>query len=298
MAPKQAGGPVRRQTASPAETDPARVVDILEPLVTPERARRMRDVLATRTRHVAFVFERMIDPHNLSAALRSLDAFSFQKVHLVHPGERLYGEEGEEATSKADGSKNGANAGREPTEQGSSREAGSGRRHGLSRGITIGADKWLSVEVARDTPACFATLRAQGYRILASHLGHGVPAIPLQEVDLAQPTALVFGNEHLGVSDEVLADADACFRIPMGGFAQSLNLSVAVAVSAWQARRELARLARVGNNGEDIAEGGGSATDNLGRFALTPEEQTALLAHWLRGTVRNAEGILAGSMPG
>ena len=66
-----------------------RIITRLEPLLTVERVRRMREVLSRRADHVTFVFENMVDPHNLSAVLRSMDALSFQDAHLVTPAERL-----------------------------------------------------------------------------------------------------------------------------------------------------------------------------------------------------------------
>jgi tRNA (guanosine-2'-O-)-methyltransferase len=215
-----------------------RVIARLEPLLTPARRERLRSVLGTRSDHVAFVFERMIDPHNLSAALRTLDAFSFQDAHLIAPGERL----------------------------------------GISGGITIGAHRWLSLHQGESTAACLEGLRAAGYRIYASHLDEG-EATPLTGIDFSRRTALVFGNEHLGVSADVLEAAEGRFRIDMLGFSQSLNLSVAVAISAFHARQTLARL---------IAEDG--APD---RFLLDEARRRAIYAEWLIQSVRNAERLLA-----
>ena len=216
-----------------------RQIALLEPLLTEARRRRMQDVLATRSDHVAFVFERMIDPHNFSAALRTLDALSFQDVHLVEPGERLE----------------------------------------TARGITIGTERWLSLHTAPTTEECLAGLKTEGYRVYASHLGEE-PAIRLQEIDFSRRTALVFGNEHLGVSGEVLALADQRFRIDMLGFAQSFNLSVSVALSAFHARREIRRLA--GND------------PHPERFFLAPERRRELYLQWLRRSVKNVDQVLAG----
>lgn len=224
----------------PPDHPPEHVIERLEPLLTGRRTARMRAVLARRTAQVAFVFERMIDPHNLSAALRSLDAFGFQDVHLVQPGERL--------------------------------------GLGLSRGITIGAERWLSLHVAPTQAESIGALQRGGYAVYASHLGEA--ATPLQHLDLARPTALVFGNEHAGVGEEVLALSDGTFRIDMLGFAQSLNLSVSVAISAFHARQALDTLA---------AQAG-----EPGRYNLPQERQRALYAEWLRQSVRNAEAVLAG----
>ena len=72
--------------------------------------------------------------------------------------------------------------------------------------------------------------------IYASHLD--ISAIPLHEIDLTRPIALVFGNEHYGVSDKAARLADETFIIPMMGMVQSLNVSVAAAVTLYDALRQ------------------------------------------------------------
>ena len=227
-----------------------RVIARLEPLLLERRLARMRAVLATRSDHVAFVFERMTDPHNLSAALRSLDAFSFQDAWWIAAGEKL----------------------------------------ALSHLISRGTHRWLSLHAADGTAACLNALRTQGYRVLASHLGDQVAAsrretapngnVPLTQIDLRQRTALVFGNEHAGVSSEVLALADGRFHIDMLGFTESLNLSVAVAICAFHARREIDRLR--------------AETDDADAYLLAPTKRRALYARWLKDSVRRADAVLEG----
>jgi tRNA (guanosine-2'-O-)-methyltransferase len=65
--------------------------------------------------------------------------------------------------------------------------------------------------------------------------------VPLHDLDLAQPVALVFGNEHRGISDEAAEQADGTFIIPMFGMVQSLNVSVATAVTVYEAVRQRLR---------------------------------------------------------
>jgi tRNA (guanosine-2'-O-)-methyltransferase len=107
--------------------------------------------------------------------------------------------------------------------------------------ISQNADKWLDVTRWASTRECLGALRARGYAIHVSWLGEG--SVGLSDLDFAGPVALVFGNESRGVSDEALAMADARFAIPMRGFSQSLNVSVAAAVTLARAidRREAQR---------------------------------------------------------
>ena len=106
----------------------------------------------------------------------------------------------------------------------------------LSRISSASALKWLQVVDHPDIAACYAALRRQGCRIYATHLGEA--SLDLYDLDLVQPSALVFGNEQRGVSDEALALADASVVIPMMGMVQSLNISVACAVSLYEALRQ------------------------------------------------------------
>ncbi len=118
-----------------------------------------------------------------------------------------------------------------------------------NRKISQNADKWLDVRRWRSTRECLEHLKAEGFAIYATHLD--ARARPLATLPFAGKVALVFGNEHRGVSDEALALADATYIIPMRGFVQSLNVSVAAAISLATAvaRREAER-GRHGDLGE------------------------------------------------
>jgi tRNA (guanosine-2'-O-)-methyltransferase len=98
------------------------------------------------------------------------------------------------------------------------------------------ANKWLTWNKFKTVDECYEALRAEGFAIYATHLS-GAP-ISLYDVDLTQKVALVFGNEHRGVSEEAAAKADGNFMIPMVGMIQSLNISVACAVSLYEAMRQ------------------------------------------------------------
>jgi tRNA (guanosine-2'-O-)-methyltransferase len=106
----------------------------------------------------------------------------------------------------------------------------------IGRKSSSSANKWLARRKSTSVEECYARLRAGGFRIFATHLSDD--AVPLHEIDLTRPTALVFGNEHRGVSDEAAHLADANVRIPMMGMIQSLNVSVAAAVALFEALRQ------------------------------------------------------------
>lgn len=98
------------------------------------------------------------------------------------------------------------------------------------------ANKWVEKRKHTSVDACFDTLRAEGFRILATRLGSGTNS--LYDLDLTGQTAFVLGNEHRGISDEAAEKADECVHIPMMGMIESLNVSVAAAVCLYESFRQ------------------------------------------------------------
>jgi len=153
--------------------------------------------------------------------------------------------------------------------------------------VSQNADKWLDVRRWKSTRACLEALRADGFAIYVTHLGPGSRA--LAELSFAGKVALVFGNEHSGVSDEALALADASYAIPMRGFVQSLNVSVAAAISLAKAieRREAER----GRHG-DLDEAEAEALRE--RFYLLAVKQRARISKALAVSERAARRAARG----
>ena len=139
-----------------------------------------------------------------------------------------------------------------------------------ARAVSRGAEKWLDIHRWDDTVSCVRHLRSRGYRIAAADLR---AARPLHTLSFDRPIALVFGNEHDGITDELRELADDRFIIPMYGFVESFNISVAASISlSWaRAMRERA----TGRRGD-----------------LTVAERQATLARYLLRSVRSAEQIL------
>jgi tRNA (guanosine-2'-O-)-methyltransferase len=98
------------------------------------------------------------------------------------------------------------------------------------------ANKWIGRRKFHTIPECYDALRREGFQILATRLDES--AKQLYSFDLTKPTAFVFGNEHAGVTDEAAQHADATVYIPMMGMIQSLNVSVACAVTVYEALRQ------------------------------------------------------------
>lgn len=173
---------------------PNPLIDFLASFITPERLARMEDALSQRTRHVSVVLESVHRTQNASACLRTCEAFGLQDVHII---------------PNAAGFK-------------------------VNRDIAQGAAQWLTLHSHQDpkengTRAGFDWLRNNGYRIVAVSGRHADGW--LSEYDPTPRTALVFGNELEGLSEAALQGADEIRRLPMFGFTESFNLSVAVALA-------------------------------------------------------------------
>lgn len=106
----------------------------------------------------------------------------------------------------------------------------------LSKGVSASAQRWLDVHHHDAIEPCYARLREAGQTIYATYLSDD--ALDLYELDLTKPCAFVFGNESLGVSTAALEGADARLKIPMMGMVDSLNISVAAAVTLYEVLRQ------------------------------------------------------------
>ena len=168
--------------------------------MTPERFNRLNAVLNKRQPDLTVVLENVFDPHNISAVMRTCDAVGIQDIYVLNSKIPRHKKWGEKSSSSA--------------------------------------AKWLTIHQFTDTEACFNELRSRYKKIYSTHLS--TDAVALHELNLTEPVALVFGNEHSGVSEELLALTDGNFIIPQVGIIKSLNISVACAVSIYEAYRQKA----------------------------------------------------------
>lgn len=94
--------------------------------------------------------------------------------------------------------------------------------------IAMGAQKWVDVFQYPSNQSCLKALKAKGYQIVAT-TPH-VDSCLLEDFDISKKSALFFGTERDGLSEEVMSQADCFLKIPMVGFTESLNISVAAAI--------------------------------------------------------------------
>ena len=166
--------------------------------MTPQRMERLSSVLDKRQDDLTIVLENVFDPHNISAVMRTCDAVGLQEIFILNTKIPRHKKWGFKSSSSA--------------------------------------KKWLTVHQFEDATECFSSLRKSYSSILTTHLTTG--AVGLYDLDLTKSVALVFGNEHNGVSEEIRSLADGNFVIPQVGIIRSLNISVACAVTLYEAYRQ------------------------------------------------------------
>jgi len=98
----------------------------------------------------------------------------------------------------------------------------------IDKEIAMGAEKWVDIHRFATNQDCIDNLKAKGYQIIAT-TPHENDCM-LEDFDITKPSAIFFGTERLGLSEEVLQQADGFLKIPMVGFTESLNISVSAAI--------------------------------------------------------------------
>lgn len=145
-----------------------------------------------------------------------------------------------------------------------------GARFSAAKGVTRGAHRWLDLHRFADATSAIADLKARGFRVLAT-LPDARQSI--EDVPVDTPLAVVFGNEHDGVSPAVIAACDTAVTVPMFGFTESFNLSVTVGLA--MSRLAARRRAYIGALGD-----------------LAPERRARLRARWFALRIRAAVNVV------
>ncbi len=206
----------------------------LEGYLTENRRTLFKEVLHKRTRHFAVVLEDICQQHNSSAVLRSCDVFGIQDVYTIENN----------FTSK------------------------------VSRHVAKGSQKWLTINRFKsdqnNTVDCLQELKRKGYQIIGTS-PHNDSCL-LSDFDIGKKTAFVFGEEKDGISDYVKDNADGFLKIPMVGFTESLNISVAVAIILQDLTTRLRK----------------SELD----WQLSDEEKEVLYLNWAKQTIKRVDGII------
>lgn len=167
----------------------------------PARLEKFERVAARRQGNLTVILENVHDPHNIGAVMRSCDSVGISEIYVLYTEPQLTKE-----------------------------------RLALGKRTSAGTRKWVDVHFFTHPEACFQAVRKRYDTILCTHLGEASRS--LYDLDLTASLALVFGNERDGVSMEVRGYADGNFLIPHMGMAESLNISVACAVTLYETFRQ------------------------------------------------------------
>jgi tRNA (guanosine-2'-O-)-methyltransferase len=169
------------------------LIHYFENFINPNRLQLIDCNLQKRTKYITIVLEDIFQPHNSAAILRTCDCFGIQDVHIVENRNKF-----------------------KPSEE-----------------IAVGSDQWLNIYryngKTENTANAIKTLKSNNYRIVATS-SHG-KGIPIEKFNIYDgKAAFVFGTELTGITEEVEKLADEFVYIPMAGFTESFNISVAAAI--------------------------------------------------------------------
>ncbi|WP_372792238.1 TrmH family RNA methyltransferase [Lutibacter sp.] len=209
-------------------------IEYLEQFVTEKRRNLFQKVLDERTRHFTVAIEDIYQPHNASAVVRSCEIFGIQDLHVIQNKYKFY----------------------------------------ASNQVAKGAQKWIDFSIFKEkdtnnTLACIDDLRKRGYKIIAT-TPHNESCI-LQDFDITQKSAFFFGVEKGGLSKDVMENADGFLKIPMVGFTESLNISVATAIILQNMNDKLKK--------SDV------------NWQLSETEKSELYLKWLQKTIKSIKKI-------
>jgi tRNA (guanosine-2'-O-)-methyltransferase len=135
--------------------------------------------------------------------------------------------------------------------------------------IAMGAQKWVDLNRYHSTKACIADLKNKGYQIVAT-TPH-VNDCDLIDFDITKKSCFFFGRETEGLSQQVIDEADCFLKIPMVGFTESLNISVAAAIILENLTNKL--------------------RNSNYQWRLSEKEQEIIYANWLEKSIKNVDEI-------
>lgn len=206
-----------------------------ENYLTEKRKTTFKKVLDNRTRHFTLVLEDIYQPHNSSAVYRTCDIFGIQDLHII---ENRY-------------------------------------INRISKYVAKGSQKWITSHRYKNdgnnTKICLDRLKVKGYQIIAT-TPHTNSCL-LQNFDVNKKTAFIFGSEAEGVSDIVKDNADGFLKIPMVGFTESLNISVAAAIILQHVTTKL------------------RSSNSI--WKLNNSEKEIIYFEWIKKTIKNVDKIEA-----
>lgn len=211
-----------------------RLIAHLSGFTTPERFKKFCNVLEQRTDYLAIALENIYQSQNASAILRTCECMGVQDIHAI---EKKYA-------------------------------------YQINPDVVMGANNWVSLHryrsnIENNTTYVYQQLRNKGYKIIATCLHH--EAKPMYDIKIDRPIVLVFGTEKEGLSETAIEQADERMIIPMCGFTESYNISVAAAIS--------------------MAHFLSSIKNSSNSWKLSPEKQNMVMLQWLKHSIKSFDQI-------
>src|ERR1700739_3698074 len=207
------------------------LINYLSGFVTEERKKRFAEVMKNRTRYVSIALEDIYQPHNASAVLRSCDCFGIQNVHIIEHE----------------------------------------NKYTVNPDLALGSYTWLTMhkdnKTTNNTMSCIESLKAKGDAIAVP--SPHKDSYTIETVPLNKKLALFFGTEMQGMSEQLEKNAEIFVKIPMLGFTESFNISVAAALSMYTLSSRLRK-------------------ENI-NWQLSETEQDEIMVQWLRNTIPRAD---------
>ncbi|MDR1848367.1 MAG: RNA methyltransferase [Bacteroidales bacterium] len=200
----------------------------LTKLCTENRIHLFEKIIEQRTKHQTIVIENIYQSHNASAVLRTADCLGIQDIHVIE----------------------------------------NNNQYEINPDVALGSSKWIDLyrynREANNTKQCLSTLKGKGYKIVAT-----LPSeknVMLEDININEKLAVVFGNELKGLSDIAIGEADIYMKIPMYGFTESFNISVSAAITMYSLSNRLRK----------------SNVD----WQLSDEEKLDTLIKWVKHTIK------------
>ncbi len=179
--------------------------------ILPQRIERIKDVISSRQYDLTVVLENVHDPHNIGAVLRTCDSVGIREIFIIYTAPIL-------------------------------------QERGISIGLrsASGAKKWIDVHYFEDIDEGMQAVKSKYDQVFGTLMKEDSKS--LYDLPLTDSCAILFGNEHEGISEAACKYIDYNFLIPQHGFVQSLNISVACAVTLYEAQRQRLAANKYSNN--------------------------------------------------
>jgi len=211
-----------------------KLINYLKEFITEKRYETFLNVLQYRTRYITVVLEDIYQSHNASAVLRTCDCFGIQDVYII---ENI-------------------------------------NKYTVNPDVALGSSKWVTLynfnKKDNNTFDTIQKLKKKGYRIVATSPHTNDSSLDNFELEKGK-TALLFGTELTGLSNEALDNADEYLRIPMYGFTESFNISVSAALIIYHLSEKLRKSAIP--------------------WELDTDEKNEILLYWLKNSINNGDKI-------